>query len=108
MRLPELDPIRPSLEKQVVVLAERIGASAVCLHLFTENYKKGIDSLLQFSLAMMLDKPIYLLAPEGTTIPENVRKVALGIEFFDPNDKASMARAVDRFGFLAAGKAFGA
>jgi hypothetical protein len=96
VRIPELDPQRKDLEKFVVSTASRMDSSAFCLTLFTENYAKGLDSLLQFAVAMMMDKPIFLLVPEGVTVPANVLKVAGGIERFDPKDKASMTAATER------------
>ncbi len=66
-------------------LVSKMGSSAFVLSLFTEDYKEGIDSLLQFALALMLDKPLYLLVKAGTAIPEKVRRVADGIEYFGPD-----------------------
>ena len=77
-------------------IAKGMRQSAVCLTLFTENYKTGTESLLQFALAMMLDKPILLLVKRGTTIPQNVRKVAQRIEFFDEGNPDSLADASKR------------
>lgn len=85
-----------SREEYVKQIAEGMSKSAVCLSLFTENYKHGTDSLLQFALAMMLDKPIFLLVPEGVGIPNNVRKVAEGIEFYKEGDMKSMHDATKR------------
>ena len=82
MRLSELDSVRPDLEKWIVGMAGKMGETAICLSIFTDDYKKGIDSLLQFSVAVMMDKPIFLLVPEGTTVPERVKRVADGIEFY--------------------------
>ena len=93
MRFPELDPMRKDLETYVTSTAARMGESAFCLTIFTDEYARGIDSLLQLALAMVLDKPIWLLCPE---VPDNVRKVARRIEFFNPKDKASLRGATER------------
>lgn len=96
-RLPELDSMRPDLEKWIVGMADRMGESAICLSIFTDDYKKGIDSLLQFAVAVMLDKPIFLLVQEGTTIPERVKRVADGIEFYKRDaDGSSLKEASTR------------
>lgn len=66
-----------------------MGQSAFCLNIFTDDYKKGIDSLLQFAVAIMLDKPIFLLVPHGVAIPEKVKLMADGIEYFEMGNKES-------------------
>lgn len=81
-QISELDGIRQDLEIYVEKTAASMGESAICLSMFTDNYKKGIDSMLQFAIALMLDKPLYLLVREGTTIPAKVRQIADGIEFY--------------------------
>lgn len=88
--------MRPRLEKWVEGMAQSMGESAICLSLFTGNFAKGIDSLLQFALAMMLDKPLFLLAPEGVTIPEHVRRAADGIETYQPGNDISFQAATER------------
>lgn len=96
--------MRPRVEST----AERMGESAICLNIFTEDYGKDIPSLIQFALCLLLDKPLFLLAPEGRKIPESVKKVASGIEFFVPNDNASMQAATHRLLAKAQQKGFSA
>lgn len=105
-RLTELDPIRADLEKYVEGMAGQMGDSAICLSLFTEDYKKGLDSMLQFAVAIMLDKPIFLLVKKGTAVPEKVKKLADGIEFFDEHDKKSLETASRKLLSLAQQKGF--
>lgn len=57
--------------------------SAMFLALFTENYEKDATAVLQFGLAVLLDKPIYLVMPRGTHLPENLRRIAKGIGEYD-------------------------
>ena len=95
-RIPELDSQRPELEKYVTNTAARMGESAFCLTLFTEDYAKGLDSMLQFACAVMLDKPLFLMVPNGVKIPKHVEKIADGIERYDPDNKDSMEQATHR------------
>lgn len=81
-RRSELDDIREDLEIFVEKTAAHIGDSSICVSIFTDDYKKGLDSLLQFAIALMLDKPIYLLVREGTFVPDKIRRIADGIEFY--------------------------
>ena len=45
---------------------------------------------------MLLDKPIVVLAPHGSRIPENVQRAAKAIEYFDRGDQASLHAATLR------------
>jgi hypothetical protein len=107
-RLPEIDGIRAELEPWVEGMARNMGESATCLTLFTNNYAKGIDSLLQFAVAVMLDKPIYLMVERGTHLPEHVKKIAAAIEYCEPGDLDSMKRASERLIHIAQQKDFSA
>lgn len=70
------------LREYTVRTADKMGESAMCLTLFTDEYKKDVGALIQFALAIMMDKPIYLNVKKGTRLPEKVRRVADGIEYF--------------------------
>lgn len=105
-RLHELDPQRPQLEQYVRTTAQRMGESAIVMTIFTKDYAKAIDALLQFSVAIMLDKPIFLLAPEGQDIPQKVRAIAEGIEFYKDGDTKSMEAATTRLMAMATSKGF--
>jgi hypothetical protein len=97
------------MEKWIVQTAQRMGSSAICLNIFTKDYASGMDSLLQFALAIMLDKPIYLLAEEGVVVPEHVKRIASAIEFYKPDDDGeSMKAATLRLLAAAQAKGFAA
>ena len=104
--IPELDPIRTELEKYVSETADKMGDSAICLSLFTDNYKKGIDSLLQFAISIMLNKPLFLLVKRGTVVPEKVKLLADEIEYYDEHDRASFEAATKKLFKLAQEKHF--
>ena len=103
-----IDPQRTEIVRYAQTTAERMGQSAFVLQLFTDNFAKGIDSLVQFAVAVMLDKPVFILAPEGTRIPEKVKRMADGIEFYVPDSQASMREATNRLIALATEKGFSA
>lgn len=75
---------------------EKINGSAVFLSIFTKNYVDEPYALLQLAFAMMLDKPLYLIVPEGTKIPEKIRRAADKVEFFNPEDKKDMQAKVTK------------
>lgn len=85
---------KEQLGKYVEKAAEILGQSHVFLTVFTDHYKESADALLQFAIAVMLDKPIYLLVKEGTDIPAKVRCLADGLEFF--RDQSDVYAATQR------------
>lgn len=107
-RIKELDRMRSSLEEHVKSTAQKMGSSAFCIALFTDDYTKGIDSLLQFSIAIMLDKPIFLLVPDSVRIPEKVKRVVDGIEFYKYGDEDSAHKASTKLIQQATEKGFSA
>ncbi len=78
--------------------AEKISKSAAFIALFNEAMLDDPICLIQMGIAIYMDKPIYLLVPEGCEIPANLRRVAVGIEYFrrDPNDMESIGKATER------------
>lgn len=58
---------------------DKINDSSVFLTLFHHDMVKDTIPCLQLGLAMMLDKPILIVCPEEREIPENLKKVAIGI-----------------------------
>jgi hypothetical protein len=82
---------RPSNKqmKQLVEAAwrnyEGMASSRMCLTIFSKGYEKDPVALMQFALAILLDKPLYLMIEKGRPIPANVRAVAAGIEEYDPS-----------------------
>lgn len=95
-RIKELDAIREDLCEYAEKMAKRMGESAVCLSLFTENYKKGIDSLIQLVVAIMLDKPLYLLVEKGTVVPDKIKRIADGLEYVDMENPDETFAATQR------------
>lgn len=72
-------------------------------HIFTMLWAPSILNIseqpvaaLQFAAAVLLDKPIFILAPEGAVLPGRVKALANGIEFYAPDDPASLKRATIR------------
>lgn len=65
-------------------IAERSGegvrSSSVFLALFSEAWLKDPVPLIQIGIAVMLDKPIAILAIKGAKIPDHIRKIAFAVE----------------------------
>lgn len=75
---------------------KRIEQSNVFLSIVTASYQREPQCALELGIAVMLDKPIYLIVPKGTKVSENLRRLARGLEFFDPDDPEDMHRAAKR------------
>jgi len=69
---------------------EKIEQSRIFVSMLSANYHKEPLPVLQLGLAILLDKPIMVVAPNGTPIPETLRKVAHSIDFFDRDAPGAM------------------
>jgi hypothetical protein len=70
---------------------EKLSESAVFIALFTKAYMESPITLLQLGMAVVLDKPILLVVKRGTSIPDNVRRLARAIEEYDTDDDFQFA-----------------
>jgi hypothetical protein len=72
--------------------------SATFVQLYTPTFDPAKDPAyaLQLGAAILLDRPIIILAPEGATIPPKLRAIANSLQFFLPDDPASCERATRR------------
>lgn len=78
-----------------------IEKSGVFLSLFSGNMIKDSLACLQLGIAIMLDKPIVVLADQLEQIPRNLRKIAIVVDVIDKKNperafqqtKAALERA---------------
>lgn len=75
---------------------EKITSSHWFLVLFNESMVDEVVPLIQMGLAVYLDKPILLLVPQGRRVPMNLRRLALDVAEYDPDDPASLEAATTR------------
>ena len=85
-------------EKAMRDLIYKIKSSVFFLSIFDDPCKADVDVLIQFAYAIMLDKPIYMLVKEGSKLPENIRRLARGIEVFASPEDVTLAgkRLIER------------
>jgi hypothetical protein len=79
--------------------------SAVFMNLWSDamlDPGKEPVPIFQLGYAMILDKPIIIVAPHGSRIPENVKRAARAVEYFDHGNTDSLHAATLR-AFKAAG-----
>lgn len=76
--------------------AALITDSKVFCVLFNPKMIEEVMPVLQMGLAVYMDKPIVVLAPRGATISMNLRRLAVAIEEYDPDDMASLKAATER------------
>jgi hypothetical protein len=82
---------RDSLKENV----EKIGNSASFLGMLSGKFDDPLQCM-QFGIAVMLDKPIYLLVAKGVKVPRNLSRMAQKIEYVKWGDTDAMRAAVDR------------
>lgn len=74
--------------------------SAVFMSLWSDSMRDDPSGdpvpVMQLGYAMLLDKPIIVIAPQAARIPENVKRVARAIEFYDPDKTSSLHAATLR------------
>jgi len=74
----------------------KISESMVFLGLCSENYIDDPICLLQLSISIMLDKPIFLLIEKGVKIPKKLIRLLDGYMFYDKDDDKSFEEASDK------------
>jgi hypothetical protein len=75
----------PAFKESVRRNIEGLSGSSVFTAIFSKNYEKDIQAIMQFGLAVLMNKPILLIAPREmeSQICDNVKRLAQGIEFVD-------------------------
>ena len=84
------------IRKAAEETGEQIKVSAMFLSLFTHAYREDPMACLQLGIAVSMDKPIFMMVPEGEKVPESIKLLAKGIEFYDPKVEDSMKAATGR------------
>lgn len=82
----------------------RIEQSSVFLSIYTIDYEREPQCALELGIAVLLDKPIYLLAPEGLKVAENVQRLARGLERYEAGNSDSLEAATKRLVKFALGE----
>jgi len=80
-----------ALRKAVERTFDKVESSAIFVPLFTKAYSRDPRALMELGMALVLDKPIYLLVQRDTKLPENLRRLACGIEYFTAEDDVDLA-----------------
>lgn len=84
--------VREAIKRNVGPLAD----SSVFLAILSDDYERDALAVLQLGLAVLMDKPIYLLVPKGTELKANVKRLAIDIEYFDREKPGSVEAATER------------
>lgn len=91
-----LDELRGWTKRVVAGQAE----SACFLQLFSPDMREHPEDdpipIMQLGYAMVLDKPILIVAVEGTAVPKNIRRAATAVEFYPAGDMDAMKTATLR------------
>ena len=74
------------LKKAAISSREKIEDSSIFLSLFTKNYRDDPLCALQLGIAIMLGKPIAILAPEGAEIPDTLARLADSVQVYNSKE----------------------
>jgi len=91
--------LRDFARRAVERAVPKIDQSAIFLGLLpSENMAEHANLVIEFGLAVLLDKPIYLLVPDDLRLPSNLTRLAHGVERYrGPDDiEAATARLLRR------------
>lgn len=73
------------LKKAAEVNFKQVKSSSVFLSILTPDYVDEPIAMMQLGMAVMLDKPLFLMVKKGTEVPETLRLIARKlVEFTDP------------------------
>lgn len=76
--------------------AEKITNCTVFLGLCSDNYIEDPVTLIQFSLGLLMGKPLFLLIAKGVKLPKNLIRILDGYEFYVPDDEYSFKEASEK------------
>ena len=84
-----------SLRMHLYRVGQGLKDSEHFISIFTEEYMKDPLCLVQLGMAVMLDKPIFLMVEEGMwdTLPKNLKAIAKGMTPFKKGDRESMIKS---------------
>lgn len=91
-RTPELDAWLDEASKNSL---PKMQQSGTYMGVVTSDFLKDPLCALQLGYAMILDKPIVLIADKNLKIPASLTKIAKVIERVDINNKNDMKRATE-------------
>jgi hypothetical protein len=75
-----------------------IKQSNAFLSLLSPDYEKDPVPVLQLGLAVLLDKPICILAIRGQKVPQSLRKLAFAVEEVEGDDvEAATKRLMEKY-----------
>ena len=74
--------------------AEDISSSITFIGLCSESYVEDPICLIQLSLSILMDKPIFLLIEKGCKPSKNLIRILEGYEFYDEGDNMSVEEAM--------------
>lgn len=75
---------------------KKIGDCAVFMGICSDNYADDPVCLMQLALALLLDKPIFLLFQQGVVIPKNLIRCLEGYEYYEHDNESSFKQASEK------------
>jgi len=79
----------------------KIKSSEVFTTMLSESYLENPQCLLELAMAIVLDKPVFVIALDDVKVPENLIKMGAHVERVKRGSDADMKRAVRSIGKVA-------
>ena len=81
------------LKKAAKESCDKIEKSNCFVAIYSDNYTNDPVCLMQLALAILLDRPMFLLFPKGFAPPKNLIRILDGYVCIEGDDETSIARA---------------
>lgn len=88
------DSMNEWMKKVIEASSKKISERELFCSILSPNYIENPQCALELGLAILMDKPIVILAQENQNIPTILKKVAFAIETYKGPD--DMQQAMDR------------
>lgn len=80
-------------QERLAQLREQVDGANAYLSLMTEGWKRDPKCLIELGYAIMLEKPLLFVMPEGTVMPRALARLADDVETYSPTDSPEAASA---------------
>lgn len=90
------DPFEGEAWKAMVERSvDGVADSSTFVAIFTKNYVKDAKAILQLGIAVVMNKPIFLIVPKSfePQVCDNVKRLARAIEYVDDFDSETQIRS---------------
>jgi hypothetical protein len=94
---PAPESVRAVLSRVAADAAKELARLQVYICLYTEDFERDPEAMIELGIAVAADKPVYIAAPVAKPLPQNLVRLAQKVERYDPKHlPASLELATER------------